>query len=331
MLLRLFKGTGPVVIFLIIITLFAVWLSAILKPAVDSLSYLTAEPMPLYGLLRLITVKTQYLGVIVSFLMVSIMAFLLVNFNTRVLFINERTFLPALIYILLGGLFPQYQSLNPVLPASIFLMVAFGRIMDSYRKQGIVYNYFDAGILISLGSLFYANLIWFGLLVFIGIALLRSSNIVEITTSVLGLITPYVITFGVYYVMGKDLRVLISLIENNLIGKSAVYEFSRLSIVALITIGIILIVSIGHLFRLLNTKKIRARQTFFLLIWGFIISIGVYIFVPSSSVEMIWIMIIPVSYVLTHYFVFVRRKLVPEIFFSVLFVLILLIQIWYLR
>jgi hypothetical protein len=203
--------------------------------------------------------------------------------------------------------------------------------MDSYRKQGIVYNYFDAGILISTGSLFYANLIWFGLLVIIGIALLRSSNIVEITTSVLGLITPYVITFGVYYVVGKDLRVLISLIEHNLIGKSEAYEFSRLSIVAIISIGIIVIVSIGHLFRLLNTKKIRSRQTFFLLIWGFIISIGVYVFVPSASVEMIWIMIIPVTYFLTHYFVFVRRKLVPEIFFSVIFVLVLLIQIWYIK
>ena len=331
MLLRLFKGTGTVVIFLIIITLIAVWLSAVLKPAAGSLSYLAAEPMPLYGLLKLITVNSQCLGLIASFLMVSLISFLLVSFNTKVLFINERTFLPALIYILLGGLFPQYQSLNPVLPASIFLIVAFGRIVDSYRKQGIVYNYFDAGVLISTGSLFYANLIWFGLLVFIGIALLRSTNIVEITTSVLGLITPYIIMFGVYYIMGKDLRVLISLIENNLIGKSEAYEFSRLSIVALITIGMILIVSIGNLFRLLNTKKIRARQTFFLLIWGFLISIGVYILVPSSSVEMIWIIIIPVSYFLTHYFVFVRRKLVPEIFFSVLFVLILLIQIWHLR
>lgn len=331
MLLRLFKGTGPAVIFLIIITLFAVWLSVSLKPLSDSVSYSTVEPMPLYSLLSFLTAKTHYLGVIVSFLMVSLTAFLLVTFNTRILFINERTFLPALIYILLGGLFPEYQTLNSVLPATIFLMIAFGRIMDSYRKQGVVYNYFDAGILIGTGSLFYANLIWFGLLVIVGITLLRSTNIIEITTSVLGLITPYVITFGVYYVLGKDLRVLISIIENNLIGKSEAYEFSRLSIVALITIGIIIFVSIGHLFRLLNTKKIRSRQTFFLLIWGFIISAGVYIFVPSSSVEMIWIIIIPASYFLTHYFVFVRRKLVPEIFFSVLFVLVLLIQIWYNR
>jgi hypothetical protein len=331
MLLRVFKGTGPLVILLIIITLLGVWISPILKPANDSVSYLATGPMPLYSLLSFLTGKVQYLGLIVSFLMVSLMAYLLVNFNTTVLFINERTFLPAVIYILFGGLFPQYQNLNPVLPASIFLIVAFGRIMDSYRKQGVIYNFFDAGILIGTGSLFYANLIWFGLLVLIGIALLRSGNLIEITTSVIGLVTPYVITFGFYYVMGKDLRVLASLIEQNLIGKSMTYEFSRLTIATLITFGLIVVVSIGYLFRLLNTKKIRSRQTFMLLIWGFLISIGVYFLVPSSSVEMVWIISIPVSYFLTHYFVFVRKRLVPEIFFSVLFVLVLLIQIWYLR
>ena len=61
---------------------------------------------------------------ILSFLMVSLMAFLLVNFNTTVFFIHERTFLPALFYVLLGGFFPDHQLLNPVLPASIFLMLA---------------------------------------------------------------------------------------------------------------------------------------------------------------------------------------------------------------
>ena len=40
-------------------------------------------------------------------------------------------------------------------------------------------NFFDAAILISTGSLFYANLIWFGLLVIIGIALIRTVDIIR--------------------------------------------------------------------------------------------------------------------------------------------------------
>ena len=72
--------------------------------------------------------------------------------------------------------------------------------------------------------------------------------------------------------------------------------------------------SIAYLFTLLNTKKIKSRKTFSLLIWTFLISVAVYFIMPSVSVEIIWITAIPASYFLTHYFVFMKKKLMPEIF-----------------
>jgi hypothetical protein len=331
MLLRLFKGTGPGVMFFIIITLVAVWISAFLNAQTDSLSPYETNPMPLYILMKIVIGSNHFLGVLFSFSMVSLIAFLLVNFNTNVFFINERTFLPALIYILISGLFPKCQLLNPALPASIFLILAVIRIVDSYRKPGTAYNFFDAGILISTGSLFYANLIWFGLLLIIGIAILRTGNFREIAISVIGLITPYLIAFGIYYVTGLDLAALLSLIEDNLFGRSGDFIFSRLTIVVLIYTGLIILLSIVYLFMGLNSKKIKSRKTFSLLNWVFLISMAVYIVLPSVSVEIVWLTGIPVSYFLTHYFVFVKKKIVPEIFFSVLFALILLIQIFNLK
>src|ERR1035437_7615688 len=155
MLLRIFKGTGPGVIFLIIITLITVWISAILNQRLHPRFIYETDPMPLYGFMKFLLHNNHSLGVILSFLIVSLMAFLMVNFNT-----------------------------------SVFLMLAIIRIIDSYHKTGTAYNYFDAGILISTGSLFYANLIWFGLLVIIGIALLRTGNLKEIVISIIGLLTP---------------------------------------------------------------------------------------------------------------------------------------------
>ena len=203
--------------------------------------------------------------------------------------------------------------------------------MDGYLKPGTAYSFFDAGILISTGSLFYANLIWFGVLLIIGIILLRTVNLKGIAISILGLLTPYLIAFGLYYVIGKDLTALLSLIVNNLLDKTAGYQFSVLTIVTLVSAGIFILLSIAFLFKLINTKKIKSRKTFSLLFWVFLISIGIYIVLPSVSVEIVWLISIPLSYFLAHYFVFVKKKLVPEILFAVLFVLILLIQIWYLK
>ncbi|MGC1390191.1 MAG: DUF6427 family protein [Bacteroidales bacterium] len=331
MLLRIFKGTGPGVIFLIIIILIALWISAILNQRLHPRFIYETDPMPLYGLIKLMIHNSHNLGVVLSFLMVSLMAFLMVNFNTNVFFINVRTFLPALFYVMLGGFFPDQQLLNPVIPASIFLMVAIIRIMDGYHNTGTAYNYFDAGILISTGSLFYANLIWFGLLLIIGIALLRTGNLKEIVISIIGLLTPYAITFGIYYVIGRDVETLMKLVVNNLFTKSIYYHFQKVTIVALIFSTVLILVSLVHLINHMSAKKIKSRKTFSLMIWVFLISIIVYLALPSASIEIVWLTSIPVSYFLTHYFVFVKKKLVPEIFFSLFFVFILVIQIWYLR
>ncbi len=331
MLLRIFKRTGPGVILLIIITIMAIWTSALLNQRLHPRFIYETDPMPLYGLLKTVIHNSHTVGVILSFLMVSLMSFLLVNFNTTVFFIHERTFLPAFFYVLLGGMFPDQQLLNPVLPASIFLMLAVMRILDGYHVAGTAYSYFDAGLLISTGSLFYANLIWFGLLVIIGIALLRTGNLKEIVISVLGLLTPYLITFGLYYVTGKDVGSLWKIFGENMFTKATYYPFQRITIVTMIFCCALIVLSIAQVFNQMNTKKIKSRKTFSLMNWILIISIIVYIILPSVSIEMIWITAMPISYFLTHYFVFVKKKMLPEILFSFLLLFVLLIQIWHLK
>ncbi|MCJ7446609.1 MAG: DUF6427 family protein [Bacteroidales bacterium] len=329
MLLRIFKGTRPLVISLIIITVGAVWISAFLNPQNPGSFQYETSPMPLYGLVKSIIGDGALPGVIFSFLLFSLLIYLLVNFNTTLFFINERTFLPAVIYVLISGLFPQNQLLNPVLPAAIFLMLAIIRIMGAYRKPGTAFNFFDAGLLISIGSFFYCNLIWFALLLFAGIALLRTINFNEIALSFLGIITPYVITTGLYYVIGKDIGALFTDVKINLFGESSGYYFSRLTIVVLIFCGLMILVSLAYLITRINIQKIKSRKTFYLLLWAFSISLALYIILPSVSVEMVWITGIAASYILAHYFVFVKKKLLPEIIFTVFFMLILLVQLLY--
>jgi len=329
MLLRIFKGTGPGVIILIIITLFGVWMNTFIHGSIYAGSIYENNPMPLYGLLKNLIHSSRSIEVILTFSMVSLISFVVVNFNTNGFFISERTFLPALFYILLGGLFPDHQLMSPAIPASVFLIFAMIRIMDAYHVNGTAYNYFDAGILISTGSLFYANLVWFGLLVLIGIALLRTGNLKEIVISILGLVTPYIITFGIYYVLGKDLRALVSLLSDNLFTRPEHYQFNGVTIVAVMFFIILILASIVQLYKKINTKKVKSRKTYSLLAWTFLISVIVFLAVPSASVELIWIISIPVSYFLTHYFLTVKRKLVPELLFSLVFVFILLIQLWH--
>jgi hypothetical protein len=328
MLIRLFRRTGPAEIFLILLIALVVWLSAFFNPTVPDTFNYDLNPMPLYGLLKQLIGGNAFYGVMFSFSLILLMLFLITNFNTTHFFINERTFLPSVIFVLLTGLFPRYQTLNPVLPAAVFLMLAIRRIIDSYRKATTAYNFFDASLLIGTGSLFYANLVWYAIIVFIGIAIFRTGNIKELVISLIGLVTPALITIGIYYIADKDISSLSNLLNNNLFSGSEKYSFSVFAAIALILLGLIILISTVHLLSLLNNKKIKSRNTFTLLIWSLVISLAVYFAVPSSSVEILVLTAIPASYVIAHYLIFSRKKLLPEICFAVVFIAVVFMQIW---
>jgi hypothetical protein len=330
MLLRLFRGSGFAEVFFISLTALLIWAYAFYDPHLSASFCYDTDPMPLYAMLREIIGENALYGVIFSFVLVMLMSFLINNFNTSQFFINERTFLPGAIYILITGIFPDHQVLNPVLPASVFLMIAIRRIMDAYRKPGTAYNFFDASLLIGTGFLFYANMVWFALLVIIGIAILRTANVKEFIISVIGLITPPFITVGIYYAAGKNISSLPQVLNNNLFSVTGEYNFSTLVIIGLIMLGLISLVSLIYLLSVMNVKKIKSRKIFTELNWVLIITLVVYFTVPSASVELIWLAGIPVSYILAHYFIFSKKKLLPEIFFAVLFILVVFFQIWHL-
>lgn len=327
MLRKKFRETGPDVVILIGIILLLTWTGAFLHPHLPSDLGFDIKPMPFFDLLMSVTCFSSLFSVIVACLLVLIIAVLLVNFNTSAFFISERNFLPALIYILLSCYLPQFQILNPVLPAAVFLILAIRKIIESYKVQGTAFSLFDAGMLISIGSLFYASLIWFGLLLIIGIAILRTGSIKEVIISGLGLATPAFIVYGFFYVTGKDMDSMLSALSYNLFAKNGNVIIQEMTLVVLIISGIIVLMSVAQLLSAINSKKIKSRKTFILLLWTFFIIAGVYLLFDSVSAEIIWLAAIPPSYFLSHFFVFSRSRLLPEIMLAALFVLAALVQV----
>lgn len=331
MFLKIFRGTGPGVMILIFLISAGIWASSVIVERPSASCLYDLNPMPLYALLKSLTGGNIIAGSVISFVLVLTMASLLVNFNTTVFFITERTFLPAIIYVLLTGIFPHFQVLNPVLPACILLMIALIRILGAYRKNGTAYNFFDASVLIGSAALFYANMIWFGVLAIVGIAILRTGNLRELLLSVLGLCTPLLLTAGVYYVSGKELMDLVNVANYNLFTETGDYYFSRITITGLVITGICIIIGIVYLYSVLYTKKIKARKTFTELIWTLIICITIYFAVPSTSLELIFIAGIPLSYILAHYFIFSRNRILPGVFFPVLFLFVIIVQVIFIK
>lgn len=321
MLLRKLRQTGPDVLILVVVIFFLTWLGAFLNPRLPSAFGYDEMPMPLFGILLTLTNFSPFISVLAAFLLTLLVSYLLVNFNTSAFFISERTFLPAIVYALLTAIFPEFQVLNPVLPAAVFLILAIRSIVESYKVYGTAFSYFDAGILIGTGSLFFAPLIWMGILLLAGIVILRTVNIKEIIISILGIATPLFIVYGIMYVSGKDMAEQLSAVSWNLFGKESGFTVTGIKLAIIITAAVMILIAVAQLVPALNMKKIKSRKTLTLLFWSFLLALGVTILSGSVSGEMHWLLIIPPSYFLTHYFVFSRSKRIPGIIMTLLFLI----------
>jgi len=327
MFLRKFKSTTPdVIVFILVITLL-VWIRAIIHPAIPSSAGFDIRPMPLFTILLHLTGNVKLISVLSTLILVLFTSFLLVNFNTSEFFLNERTFLPALFFVLISGLFPSEQFLNPALPGAVFLILAVRKIIDSYKIANVAYSFFDAGLLVSTGSLFYAPFIWFGILLVVGLAILRTGNLREIIISALGILTPWFMVSGIYYVTGNDPFSVFSDLTYNLYTKRVSPGIPLTGLIALALTGFILLISTMNLFSIINTRKIKSRKTFRLLLWALLITGGLYIAVPGVSTEVFWLAAVPASYLLTHFFINTRSKSISELWFMSLLASVAVVQI----
>jgi hypothetical protein len=158
--------------------------------------------------------------------------------------------------------------------------------------------------------------------------LIRTFNVRELILSLFGLLAPYLLVYAIYYVSGEEMYLFTELIVSNIITPASNYYWSPLLITVLIVGTILLVTSLAHLASVFASKKIKTRKIFSLLIWILILSLAVYFFVPSASVEVLYILLIPFVYIVAHFIVIVRNKKIANVVFAIYFLTILVIQIY---
>lgn len=312
MLLKLFKGIHPSVIGLIFVSAVGIWMNTMLNP-VDSNFLFNSNPMPLYGILIRYISPESLAGTFLSMIIWIIQGFLLVRLNTKFFFINERTYLPAIIFILSSFFIEDLQMLNPVIFSSIFLLLAVEKMLDTYQTNKIYSKFFDAGLLLGVGMMFYINIGLFLIVIWIGMLIFRIVNWRELLLPVLGLCTPGLITVVIYYLLYGDLNLLYELIKLNI--SSFNYYIDQYQLYFLGYLALLFVFASSQIIRDFTRKKVRSRKIFKMFWWVFIINIAFFFVVPWASYELVVLGFIPFTYLLTNYFVKIRVKWAGEVAF----------------
>jgi hypothetical protein len=328
MILKTLKRTLPTVLFAIIAIAIITWLKAFLSSETVPF-YFDDHEMPLYHLVRIMAGGSLIIERIIAFSVMIIAAFLLVQLNTKHILIKYRTYLPALFYILLSSGFIPLQRLNPAVFATIFLIFAIDRLFSAHESTKPLDNFFTAGFLVAIASLFYFPAVFFILLIFISIIVLNLSGVREWLSAVLGFLTPWFFFFFYHYFFYNNPWAITELIFISLSYVDLARHTGALFIILYSYAGLLFLIGLLHLIGSMPSQKISIRKYYRIFLWFAAITATITFIYPFASIEIIYLAAVPASLILSNYFTFIRSRFWSEFLFSVLAILILLIQIYY--
>lgn len=326
MILRLFKSNHPYVIFLIPILGFVLWIPSFFQTTNElGTIQLNNYPFLYHWLYRTISpypVLFKALGL----LLIILQSYFLIRMNFKFIFFEQKTYLSSVLFVLFSSALVNYQTLHPVVIGNLFLLFAIDRAFVFEKKANQFQRYFEAGLFIGLGSLFYPNLIFYLVTIWLTLFLLRTFNWREWFSTLIGLFTPWAFYLAILFINNSQIYSFDHYLEfftNNLDFLSVPLASLIAAIIIAFVLVISLISSMGHV----TSKKISTRKYFNLFFLFLLNSIVLVLAGPAVGFETIVISAVPASVLLGTFLINIRSNWVSELFFD-LVLLSVLTLIW---
>jgi hypothetical protein len=316
MFVRLFKSTQPIPLVLLTLIAAAMWL-------ISWMFHFRVHPpdgLPLYDLtFYLLRTLPGWVLAFTGFLLVTSQG---IHFNyllNKHDILYRPSWLPALLYVVLGGLFPAFLGFHPILFVNSIIILALERIIALYKNPSPLSLAFDSALLLSIAALFYLPAAVF--FIFYGIAMLiiRPFNWREAVAGTLGLLIPFLFAF-LYYFLSNRLESFYERIFKA--GIATDFTLTRLSagpfLYSAVFVVLLLVMAVlrlqGNYYK--NVTKARLVQQMMLLFIPF----GLFTVIISRDTDL-WrymILLTPFSMYLGYYFLSTNRKLIAELLFLLL-------------
>ena len=317
MLLRSLKSNQTFHFLLIPFIAAALWVKSFMNPVLFPF-YSGEDSMLLYQPISALIGKSTVVSNVVALVFIILLAFLILKLNVQYTFIRVRTVLPSILFILITSGLHELHAMHPVYPAALFLILTVDRIFNAYDKEVIHSNAFEAGIFLAIGSLFLLEPRFF-----LPVSLDRIHHIEaevnwrEYVLSTLGFVFPWLVALVYYGATGQTDELMVTLKANISLQTS----FLRGNLPVQIYMGFLIFLTLLASVLLLSQydgKKISSRKYFKAFFWIFLISCVLTAANPAVSQDIIIILAIPLTYLISNYMIFMKRQIWGEIFLYIL-------------
>lgn len=325
MLLRLYKTNQPYLILLIPLTGLMLWLNGFINCSGEYLNEISVR-MPLYDFVSPYVNYNCYLSKILALVMAIAQAFYLSKLNKDFIFIKQRTFLHALVFLMIlsSSYFTQYAI--PALFANFFVLFSIDWMFSSYKRNKPNVELFNAGLFISIAGLFYFSAFFLIIPILFVYIILHTFKLKELLVIITGFITPIFLTIGILYLMDD-----ISIYEQSILEyvKNSQYDFKmEISLYVFYAyLLFLLVISFFNIIRVYVRKKISSRVFMSSLFVMFFSILFLYIILPFIGQDIIVIAAVPIAYIITDSYVNSKNSFIQELSFALLLLTLIYAQL----
>jgi hypothetical protein len=256
-----------------------------------------------------------------SFLTLKILGFLLLfyqaaYFNLFLMqkdFFQERTYLPAFFYALLGSLYLDGLTLTPPLMAMFFLLLVLSRVFLLANNSSDV-ALFQIGFYIGIATLFYLPSVFHLVWLMVGLSVFRTTTLRQYLLSLIGFALPLLAILTYFHFTGR----FFTFFQQTLFLHLKFSPFWYLS-----WQNIALIVSIPLFWFLICYLQVSLKGIFhnfqlyaqrMMLLWFLVSTLALFFTYEVGS--FIFIFFVPVlAFFFTHALLLIRKRWQAEIFF----------------
>ena len=316
MLIRSFRTTQIFPLVILVVLSATMWFVS----KSGTYEIVAANGMPLYDLIvKALTFIPPVLSVFLAFLLFTSQALHINHVINKHEVLYKQSWLPALMFIIIAGLFPPFLWIHPILFVNSLLIFVFDKLFSLYKHPTPLALAFDGAFLLSLSALFYLPTIFLFLFYILCIIILRPFSWRLWSVSFMGLLLPFFFAFF-YYFWNNELMsfyewVFVSGIKRQI---DLTHIFNVKYILSVVIVGIIFILSLLKLqtnyFK--NVTKSRLIQQLLVLL----IPIGILsvLFSRDESLYRYSIIVLPLSIYLAYYFLSGKKRWVMELMFLIL-------------
>jgi len=239
--------------------------------------------------------------------------------------LGKPSFLPALMYVTVSGLFTQFLVLSTPLICNFLVIWMLFKLFSFYKSKDAKSTAFDLGMIVAVGTLIYLPFIFLFLVIFIGLLLFKSFEWREWVATVLGFITVFFF-LAVYYFLNSNLSHFIDIWQPLATKFPQAMQINYYNYLVLLPVVVILVLYFIKLQQNFYKSYIQVRKSFQLLLFIFVIVALTFYIKAAFQLPHFLLCAVPASVFFSYYFLYAKRKWFYEVLFGLLLVMIVYFQ-----